>query len=134
MRLECLHRRAKIGLKQQRARAGMVQYGNQFRLRKPHIDRHHNAARHDHAVVAFQQLMRVETQIRHSVSRQHSQLFQPHRQPLTTRAELGIGELFVPANDPDFPGKNVHGAIQKSDGSERQNHSGPTIDCILFLR
>ena len=116
---EGLDGRAEVGLEQQRARAGMVQHVDQLHLRQADVDRHDDAAGHDHAVVSFQELVRIETQVRHPVPRQHAQLFQPRGQPLAARAELGVGKLLVAADHPDFPGKYIHRAIKEPNGSER---------------
>ena len=70
--LQFLHQRREVVLENQDPRAGMVQDRHQLLRRQPHVQRHHDPPRLDHAVIAFQQLVVVETQIRHPVARLHA--------------------------------------------------------------
>src|SRR5206468_9356671 len=83
-RPELLDNRREIALEQQHARLGVIEDSDQFGRSEPHIQRHHNCARLDHAEVAFQKGMAVEAEICYPVAGLYSRPHQCGRETLAT--------------------------------------------------
>ena len=111
-----------IALEQQHSRAGVIQDRGELGLGEAHIERHHDPARLHYAVIALEQLVRVETQVRDAVRGTDAGLRQGRRQALAPLAELGIRELALAAHDAGLGAENVNRAVQTAQGSERNQH------------
>src|SRR5579862_1635630 len=75
-----------------------------------------------YAVVAFEQLIGVETEIRDAVARLHA-LFQKRAcQSFAALAKFAISELARARDDPDFVGKKIDGSVQTPHGCQRDEH------------
>ena len=66
----------------------MLHDGAQFGGRQADVERHHDGAGLRHAVIAFQQLVRVEAEIADAVARLHAGALQSGGQLLAALAEL----------------------------------------------
>ncbi len=86
--LELLDHRREIVFEHQHFRAGVAQDGGQLQLRQADVQRHHDAARLHHAVVAFNQLVSVEAQVRDAVARGDAEFRKAGGQLLAAFAEL----------------------------------------------
>ena len=119
---QLLHQRRKIIFEQQQACFRMVEDGDQLRLRQAHVQRHDDAARLDHAEIAFEELMVIEAEISDALAGPQSLRFQRRSQPLGARAELGIGETARTADDTDFLSVQIHRPMHASNRRQRHDH------------
>ena len=94
-RTQHLNQRRKIVFKQQHPSAGVIQDISELQRGQSDIQRHHDSARLHHAVIAFQQLMIVETQICDTIAVLDAFFRQRSGQSFASSAEFGISELPV---------------------------------------
>jgi hypothetical protein len=108
----------------------VVQDIRQLERGEPNVQRHHDGARLNDAVISLQQLMSVEAQVCDAVAVLDTLLRKSCGQALAALAELSISELPLAGNDPDLVAKQVDRAVETPDGCQRNKHA-PIVHAAL---
>ena len=89
----------------------MRQDAGQLGGREPYVQRHHDGPCHHHTVVAFEQLVSIETQVRDAVAGLDALRFEAGRQPLAAFAELAIRKTLLARDHSLFLSEQVHSPV-----------------------
>src|SRR5580704_8991723 len=108
----------------------MVQDVHEFRLRQPDVQRHHDAARLNHAVIPFDQLMIVKAEICDTVAGLDAKFRERRGQRLTALSHLTVRELAVSANDAHLFPEQIYGAVQTTQRSQGNEHSPLSVKLL----
>src|SRR3954466_10084555 len=116
-------RGGEVGFVEEDARLGVVQDGGELGRGEPHVDRHRDRAGEEGGVIAFEELVVIEAEVRDAVAGLDAERLEPEGEALAPFAELGVGEAEVAGDDGGLPRVEVDAAIEAANRAQWHAHA-----------